>query len=289
MAPSGALIYAEDEAAFVIGVKEGHNRSAALGQMQTSNSYKLCIEGIRSAGRAGVDFSCIGAELCLPQRFRKGADSGHFCASVLGLAILFGQPDCAVECVRLGVEVTELDGERNLNSFLKRHLEGQLCQDEPELYTDVYLEGPSTRNVAPVSECKAAASAAGRAIVRRDAVEKQVAIYQVMMKMFGGGSFPTEVVHSIGTFSVRVPRFVEQLGLYGLVEGWLMPVPLSNALREATYETSALVCTNFVYTWVFLFWFLLVVQKALLGLQSLKKIGPEVDTPVAKEEIQGGN
>lgn len=239
------------QAAFVIGVKEFHNRSAALGQMQTRNDYKLCINGIRSAGRTGVDFSCVGAELCLPQRFRKGIDSGHFCASVLGLAILFGQPNCAIECVRLGLEVTELDCERNLNSFLKRHLQGELCEDEPKLYTDVYLEGPSTRNVAPVSECKAAACAAGRAIVRRDAVEKQVVIYQVMMKMFGGGSFPTEVVHSIAAFSSGVPRFVEQLGLYDLVEGWLMPVPV--ALRETVQETGDLVCIKPVYAGVFLF------------------------------------
>eukprot|EP00438_Fugacium_kawagutii_P011990 Skav206721 [mRNA] locus=scaffold967:179504:180943:- [translate_table: standard] len=186
---------------------------------KAGSCHKLCINKIRSAERAAVDIS----------RFEAIFHSNL--VNLLGLAILFGQHDCAIACVRQGIEVTSRASpaiacyevtsrvSEDINSWIKRFWDGEMGEDE-----DVSFQmGPCWVQVAPASDCKSAACAAGRAAVRQIAAEKQVAIYQMMMKMSGEARpFPMELARSILKFStVRVPKFVDQLGLSDLVEGWM--------------------------------------------------------------------
>lgn len=176
---------------------------------------KLCINKIQSAERAALDITSVTSKVW------AGGVGGN--TSLLGIAILLGQPDGAIACVRQGIEVTVTASAQPWHNFsIKKYLDGEMPEGEV-----VQIRGGPQVQVAAPSDCRSAACAAGSAAVRRDAGEKGVAVYQVMRKMFRGRPFPVALVHSILAFSVRVPYFVDQLGLSDLVEGWLMPVPPS--------------------------------------------------------------
>eukprot|EP00438_Fugacium_kawagutii_P007650 Skav216803 [mRNA] locus=scaffold2110:93495:99509:- [translate_table: standard] len=190
---------------------------------QAGSSLKLCINKIRSAERAALDIGCVGAEVSARARHRSSA---YHYTNLLGIAILLGQLDSAIASVRQDMEATSLaydpDGLWNF-VCVKRHLDDGIWEGG----VAVICVGLQVK-VATASECRSAACAAGRAVVRHHAAEKLVVIYQVLRKMFRGRRVPMEVVHSIVTFSVRVPRFVDELGLSDLVEG----TPFGDATAE---------------------------------------------------------
>eukprot|EP00438_Fugacium_kawagutii_P007646 Skav216799 [mRNA] locus=scaffold2110:38009:39750:- [translate_table: standard] len=200
--------------------------------------FCFCISKIQSADRAGIDISAVRISFLCRHR-ESPVHKLDLGATLLGAAILCGQSDCAIACVRRGVRATGLDVQpyrrdnKSTDFFIKKFLDDD---KDIRLYVDLpCCNEPMLLGTGP--NCNAAACAAGKAAVRLDAAEKQVAICQVLMQMFAVNEPPKEVVHSIVTFSVRVPQFVDELGLADLVEGWLMHVPGSKVVTEDAHVT----------------------------------------------------
>ena len=141
--------------------------------------------------------------------------------SLLDVAILTGQSDCAVLCVSLGVKLSK-DGVR----LLQQHLD----------------KDPARR--------PAAAAAANKvlALSRKSVIcEKGVAVYQVMRKLLQGRAFPALVVDEVIAFSIDVPEIVEELDLREEAKAWwhwddyniLFHVPASRRARWDIAVTKA--------------------------------------------------
>ena len=151
------------------------------------DGWKLSLDKIRAAEDAGVDL-----------QFFSVTAGGSF-LTLLDMAILCGQPDCAKACVDGGIE---LKGDGRTLALHKRVL--RRLQVRPP-------------NVVP-SEAQIAAAAAGRACLKRfwksESSQKGIVLYQMMVKMFKGRSFPMVLVQEILTFSMPVPKIIDQLDLW---------------------------------------------------------------------------
>ena len=165
---------------------------------------KLPLDKIRAAKDAGVDLQYLFVVVDL-QYFGKSAH-----VTLLDFAIWSGQPDWANACVDGGIE---LRGDEMTLAWHKRVLGGEsLSMDEPSL------------NVVP-SEAQTAAAAAGSAWLKRlwksESLQKGIALCQMMLKMFKGRSFPMAFVQEILTFSMPVPKIIDQLDLWALGGDWI--------------------------------------------------------------------
>lgn len=178
-------------------------------------SGKLSMDKLEDAPKAGVDISHVRFEVY------TCSDDVRVDFTLLCLAILYAQPDCAVACVRLGLQTTGLKHENESLSLLRDYLHSDDSTSERIVH---YLDIP----MEPVSSalaCRAAASAAGQAALRlswqREAAQKGVAICQVMRKMSRARSWPIALIRDILTFAMEVPQFVEELDLWDFVNDWL--------------------------------------------------------------------
>ena len=135
-------------------------------------------------------------------------------ASLLDLAILCGNPDCAYALADAGVELRE-----DCLHWLQRAYRG----DNPFLRFEELSGGILILGSA--AECWSAAAAAAHAAVRksfnREGVEKGVAVYQVLSKKFYPRKFPAALVRSILAFAMTPPKCLDQLDLWDEVKGWL--------------------------------------------------------------------
>jgi len=175
----------------------------------------LSVDRIQGAPKAGIDIRKVRGAWGL-------RDTLHCSGSLLGLAILYGQQDCAVACARLGLQQSGFELNRDANSVLRDYLHSEASSDHPLLDDDlVRILKPSA------SECRSAAVAAGQTALRaswqREAAQNGVAVFQVMRKMLR--SFPLALVGDILTFSMEVPEFVEKLDLWKFGDGWMTLVP----------------------------------------------------------------
>jgi len=141
----------------------------------------------------------------------------HFVYStLLDMAIWCGQPDCVEACVDRGIE---LKGNMTL-AWHKRLLRGEKV--------NLYVAYPflSQGDVPP--EAQIAAAAAGCAWLRRlwksESSQKGVVLYQTMVKMFKGKPFPMVLVQEILTFSMPVPKIIDQLDLWERVDDWMATI-----------------------------------------------------------------
>ena len=152
---------------------------------------KLSLDKIRAANDAGVALQFVSINFfCEDYR----TDS-H--ATLLDMAIWYGQPDCAKACVGEGI--------------------GLKGNDMTLVWHKDVLRGKSLRlntRVTPVldlvpSEAQAAAAAAGRAFLKRswkrESSQKGIVLYQMILKIFKGKSFPMVLVQEILTFSMPSP------------------------------------------------------------------------------------
>ena len=183
----------------------------SIGKFPSSaNRKKLPLDKIRSAEDAGVDlqFFSVGA-LC-----RGDADRLAF-VTLMDLAIWCGQPDCAEACVDRDIE---LRGDDRTLAWHKRVLQGEsLSLSHPHPSLDVV---PSEAQTAA-----AAASCAGlKRLWKRESSQKGIVLYQMMVKMFKGRSFPMALVQEIMTFSMPVPKIIDQLDLWEHVGEWLASI-----------------------------------------------------------------
>ena len=192
------------------------------------------MDRIQGAPNAGIDIRKVRVEMfCdLPRDFVF-----KFRFSLLGLAIFHGQQDCAVACVRLGLEQTGVEEQHeHINSklrLLRNYLHSEASSDHPLL---PYFH--QLKRIPSASECRSAAVAAAQAVLRaswqREAAQNGVAVCQVMRKMLRSKSFPVVLVGDILSFATEVPEFVEKLNLWNFVDGWMtLPQTRPNSNSES--------------------------------------------------------
>ena len=169
------------------------------------DGLKLSLSKIQAAEDAGLDL-----QFCFVWIVEAEDDDIAEVVTLLDMAIWCGQPDCAEACVDGGIE---LKGDAWTLAWHRRVLGGQnLCLDDPPL------------NVVP-AEAETAAEAAGCAWLKRswksESSQKRVVLYQMMVKMFKGRSFPLFYVREIMKFSMPVPKIIDQLNLWAHVGHWM--------------------------------------------------------------------
>ena len=173
--------------------------------------WKLSLDRIRSAEDAGLDWQFCRVEVLCQN------DTTSAFLTLLDMAIWSGQPDCAEACVDAGIE---LKGDDLTLAWHKHVLRGEsLSLYVPSLDLDLY--------VVP-SEAQTAAAAAGRAFLKRlwksESSQKGIVVYQMMVKMFKGRSFPRAFVQETMTFSMPVPKIIDQLDLWEHVGDWMAAI-----------------------------------------------------------------
>ena len=173
--------------------------------------WKLSLDKIRAAEDAGVDLQFLSVA--------ARRDGSHLvCPSwvtLLDWAIWCGQPDCAEACVDRSIE---LEGDDTTLAWHEQVLHGEslsLSHPHPGL------------DVVP-SEAQTAASASGCAWLKRlwksESSQKGIVLYQMMLNMFKGRSFPMVLVQEILTFSMPVPKIIDQLDLWEHVGDWMATI-----------------------------------------------------------------
>eukprot|EP00434_Breviolum_minutum_P032385 symbB.v1.2.028640.t1/scaffold2986.1/size65838/3 len=178
-----------------------------LGFHEPDGCWKLSVGKIRSADDAGVDLHFFSVAVGR----RNDAHSAHI--TLLDMAIWCGQSDCAEACVDRGIE---LKGDDRTLTWHKRVLRGEsLRLDPPGL------------DVVPY-EAQIAAAAAGRAWLKRSwkshSSQKGIVLYQMVLKMFKGRSFPMVLVQEILVFSMPVPQIIDQLDLLEHFGDWMAAI-----------------------------------------------------------------
>ena len=178
------------------------------------DEQKLSLDKIHAAMGAGVDI-----QFCtLPVFEENDANFVESIVTLLDFAIWRGQLDCAEACLALGIELK--DDDRTL-AWHKQILSGQsLSLRVPYLY---FL----ALNVVP-SEAQIAVAAAGRASLKiswkSESSQKGIVLYQMMLKMFKGRSFPMALVQEILQMSMPVPKIIDRLDLWEHVRDWMASV-----------------------------------------------------------------
>ena len=177
--------------------------------------WKLSLDKIRAAEDAGVDLQifCCGV-LCADDSDNEDGD--YVPVTLLDMAIFFSQPDCAKVCVDGGIE---LKGDRKTLAWHKRVLRGERLRLRLSL-DGFFLD----LDVAP-SEAQTAAAAAGSAWLKRswksECSQKGIVLYQFMLKMRKGKSFPMLLVQEILSYSLPVPKIIDQLDLWEHAGDWM--------------------------------------------------------------------
>ena len=190
----------------------------------SDDDLKLSLDKIQAAEDAGVDVRCC---FVWSQGKADGSSGtvtfGEMMArtavvSLLDIAILFGQPDWAETCVDRGIELK--DNNRPL-ALHKRVLRG-------ENWT-LHVLGRCNRQVHVVPfEAQTAAAAAGRASLKRfwksEASQKGIVLYQMMVKMLKGKSCPMLLAQEILSYSMPLPKIIDQLDLWERVGDWMATI-----------------------------------------------------------------
>eukprot|EP00435_Cladocopium_sp_Y103_P066134 s45_g28.t1 len=184
-----------------------------LGRMFLSGEPQnrwVCVRKIQNALRGGWDLNHVNTWIELEE----------FSASLLDLAILCGQSDCARALALAGVELNASCLDWCRRACYGRN-PGDVClyfdADHPE--EDAYLHDCLAK------DCKSAASAAARASrtksFQREGVEKGIALYQTLAKKFHPRGVPMALVRDILAFSMETPKILDQLYLWEEVSGWI--------------------------------------------------------------------
>ena len=175
-----------------------------------TDGFKLDAKKLQNAGKAEVDLRCIKMSLIC-----STADTGHSCygrfLSLLDLAIVWGQPDCAEICASMDVKLTDFGL--------------QLCWEALDGLSTYYVySGPFQLNPLGPDAClnvaRSAAISALRVAHKRHVTEKGFVLYQTLLKRFDPSPFPLWILDEILALSVRAPSIIEQLQLWEEVAGW---------------------------------------------------------------------
>ena len=172
------------------------------------DGWKLSLDKIRAAEDAGLDLRFVFDRVyCYNDVFTP------VFVTLLDFAIWCGQPDCAEACVDRGIE---LKGDDRPLAWHKDVVRGESLR--------LFLQGEF---FVPSEEHNAAA-AAGRAWLKRlwksESSQKGIVLYQMMVTMFKGRPFPMALVQEILTFSMPVPKIIDQLDLWERVGDWMTTI-----------------------------------------------------------------
>ena len=155
-------------------------------------------EKLERAKTAGISF----------QNFDVETLSTAWCfLSVLDLAILFGQSDCAALCATMGAKLSKKG----------RHMLAQHLNADP----------------ARCSAAKAAAHEMLTASWKSEISTKAIVIYQLMKKLARGKHFPILLVNDIVSFSMAEPEIVGQLDLWEEAHVFCQSAHLRQAMPSA--------------------------------------------------------
>ena len=173
------------------------------------DGLKLSLNKIRAAEDAGLDL-----------QFFSVVDGGAF-LTLLDMAILCGQPDCAKACVDGGIE---LKGDGITLALHKRVLRGESLSLQVRAL-----------NVVP-SETQIAAAAAGCACLKRSWKSESSQKGIVLHQMFKGR---LSLVQAILSFSMPVPKIIGQLDLWERVGDWIATICGGPASVHAAADCNA--------------------------------------------------
>ena len=129
----------------------------------------------------------------------------HVSLSLLGVAILAGQDDCAVLCAAMNSK-----------------LSGHGCYLLPQHLDAAFARRP------------AATAAAHQMLTvswKSEIFAKAIAIYQVMMKLSGGKRYPSQWVNQVMAYVMDVPEIVDQLDLWEEAHEWCQSVGFQRLTR----------------------------------------------------------
>ncbi len=190
-------------------------RNLALGDFFLEGPpEKVSLDKIHAAEDAGVD-----VQFCTLSVYEEDdADYIESLVTLLDFAIWRGQLDCAEACVARGIELK--DDDRTL-AWHKQILRGESLRLRfPFLY---FL----ALDVVP-SEAQIAVEAAGRASLKilwkNESSQKGIVLYQMMLKMFKGRSFPMALVQEILTLSMPFPKIIDGLDLWEHFGDWMASI-----------------------------------------------------------------
>ena len=170
---------------------------------------KLALDKIRAAEDAGVEIRFCSVSIYFEE---EGENYVNFTlVTLLDVAIWYGQPDCAKACVDGGIE---LQGDDRTLAWHQRVLRGESLRLERSCWEDLPVD------VVP-SEAQIAAAAAGRAWLKRSWKSESSQKGIVLHQMFKGRS---SSVQEILTFSMPVPKILDQLDLREHVEDWMATI-----------------------------------------------------------------
>ena len=175
---------------------------------------QLSLSKIRAAEDAGV-----AVQFCFVWILEEGDDNGSAeVVSLLDMAIWFGHANCAEACVDGGIE---LGGDDKPLAWHKGVLRGESLSLRVPRFNLLPV------NVVP-SEAQTAAAAAGRAWLKRllksECSQKGIVLYQMMLKMLKGKSFSMGLVQKILSYSMPVPKIIDQLDLWERVGDWMATI-----------------------------------------------------------------
>ena len=208
---------------------DGPERSLLPHDTMQANVSLCMIQNALSRGW-NLAFVEVGLEECFNYKaFSRGG-------TLLDLAILCGQPECADVLASAGVE---LDAKPHLERRLEMHKQLFLGED---LEVGLRLDDKIYVKRGSAIQCKAAASAAARASLtrsfQREGTEKGIAMYQILVKEFYPRGVPIVLVHHILSLSMEVPGIMDQLDLWDEVSGWTPSWEDSEAVGRHSAETA---------------------------------------------------
>ena len=171
------------------------------------------LRQIQNAWRAGWNLKYVYATLTL---IKSEDESENKCeASLLDIAILCGQSDCAEAVAHEGVELRAdwLDLHRGVRDGDMR----------------LKVDGDMRLSVASPNERRSAASASARGFLRAALKQQTVEKGQVMAKLFRHRGFPMVLLNEILIFSMAAPKILDQLDLWDEVSAWIPSIASSSS------------------------------------------------------------
>lgn len=174
------------------------------------NRFKLDTKKLQNAGKAEVDLRCIKLRC-------TGEGDSQSSLSLLDLAIVWGQPDCAEICASMDMELTDFGHQPCWDALYC------VSADFRALYFysrhGLHPLRAASRD-ACLNAARSAAISALRVAHRRHVTEKGFVLYQTLLKRFDPSPFPLWILDEILAWSVRAPTIIEQLQLWEEVAGW---------------------------------------------------------------------
>ncbi|CAE7880423.1 unnamed protein product [Symbiodinium sp. KB8] len=197
---------------------EDYNYKAEFFVECSGGQVRLSWERLHRAKKAGLALSSFRARAASCRCQRCGSSPLWFLFSLLDVAILFGQSDCARLCGPMDIEATEDTLKASLEAMPLVWEDERVCEfcvfcgctSFQIRITDLWAE-----SIASLPERQAAAAEALRtalqASLRRAASSAGFGLFQAMRSWARGKSVPTAVVELVLAFAANPPSLLQAL------------------------------------------------------------------------------